>query len=219
MPQPEPERTPQANINPVVRIVAEIIFTFAFRIYLRTRVRGKQHLPKHGPYIIVANHLSLIDPPLVGWAAWPQTLYFMAKEELWDSKVMGWILGNLGGFAVNRNVRDTTATRRSLAILKDGKCLVTFPEGTRSTDGELQQMRTGAIRLASKLRCPIIPAYITGTNKVLPKGSRFPRPHRVSITFGPPFELTSLYDHSPTAAETEAAVLDMSQRLGSLAER
>lgn len=207
------ERMKVARINPFVRFLCEIFFTLVFRLYLPTRIRGKQRLPKKGPFILVANHMSYLDPPLVGWAAWPLPLYVMAKEELWKNRLFGRLLSALGGFAVNRNLRDTSATRTALSLLKEEKALLMFPEGTRSESGELLQMRSGAIRLATKLQCPIVPAYLHGTERAMGRHAKFIRPARLTITFGPPFELHNLYDHTPTAAETEAAVAEMSRRI------
>ncbi|HUS17248.1 MAG TPA: lysophospholipid acyltransferase family protein, partial [Chloroflexia bacterium] len=119
-------------------------------------------------------------------------------------------------FPVDRSRKDTASLRTALAVLKAGEVLGMFPEGTRSTTGDLQELRTGALRLAIRNRAPLIPAGIEGTDRSLPPHSRFPKPAKVTIAFGAPIDLSALYDHRPTEAEMAKASEELGAALDHL---
>jgi 1-acyl-sn-glycerol-3-phosphate acyltransferase len=175
-----------------------------FRRYCRLRVLGKANIPKGGPVVVTANHLSMLDPFLVGYTlGTPHPVAFMAKQELFRIPIVGYAIRQWGAFPVDRSRKDASALRSALAVLKAGEVLGMFPEGTRSTSGELQELRTGSLRLAIRTRSPLIPVGIAGTDKSLPRGGKFPKPAKLAINYGPPMDLTALYDHRPTEAEME----------------
>ena len=175
-----------------------------FRRYCRLRVRGREHIPTHGPAVITANHLSMLDPFLVGYTLGnPHPIAFMAKLELFKIAPVGFLLKQWGAFPVDRAKRDAGSMRTALSILKAGEILGMFPEGTRSTTGDLQELRTGALRLAIRTNSPLIPVGIEGTDRSLPRHARFPKPAKITITFGPPLDLSAFANRRPTDAEIE----------------
>jgi len=182
------KRTPSAGWERVVRA----FFWLVFHTLWPLKISGLKNVPKTGPAIIVCNHLSMVDPFVVGFAA-HRGVSFMAKEELFSVPVVGFLIRKVGAFPVDRSRRDPSSMRVALSVLKDGDLLGMFPEGTRSTTGEMLEMRTGAIRIASRTRTPIIPASVVNTDRALPPG-HFIRPARIAVRFGPPLELTELYE-------------------------
>jgi 1-acyl-sn-glycerol-3-phosphate acyltransferase len=167
--------------------------TWFVLLYWRTKVYGAENIPSTGPFLVVANHASHLDPFLIDWASKKRELYFMAKEELFRNPFFGWFLGQCNAFPVKRGVRDEAAIKNFHDILGSGKPVGLFPEGTRTLDGETQPGKKGSGMLVYNARVPVIPVYIAGTFRCFPKGKLWPRPGETSITFGPALSLEDLY--------------------------
>lgn len=147
------------------------------------RVVGPHRAPQSGATLVICNHLSNLDPPIVGSAILPRQVHFMAKSELFDKAVIGWILSGIGAFPVARGGADRDAIRTSKEILARDECLVMFPEGTRSLTGKLRPFFPGAGMLALEPGVTVIPAGLWGSQ-------RGAGPLRVA--FGPPLDLDGL---------------------------
>lgn len=160
----------------------EIIFPWIFKIWLRWEVFGRENIPAEGPVVIAANHLSLLDPPVLGAAA-TRKVHFMAKSELFKPAWFGALIRKLGAFPVRRGAMDRDAIKMGLTILKENKVLAVFPEGTRSKTGELGRAGGGAFMMAVKCKAKIVPAYIYGTDL-----KRHPGWPKVRVIFGKPME-------------------------------
>ncbi|MBO6264680.1 MAG: 1-acyl-sn-glycerol-3-phosphate acyltransferase [Acidaminococcaceae bacterium] len=160
----------------------EIIFPWIFKIWLRWEVFGRENIPAEGPVVIAANHLSLLDPPVLGAAA-TRKVHFMAKSELFKPVWFGALIRKLGAFPVRRGAMDRDAIKTGLTILKENKVLAVFPEGTRSKTGELGRAGGGAFMMAVKCKAKIVPAYIYGTDL-----KRHPGWPKVRVIFGKPME-------------------------------
>ncbi|MBQ8491589.1 MAG: 1-acyl-sn-glycerol-3-phosphate acyltransferase [Acidaminococcaceae bacterium] len=160
----------------------EIIFPWIFKIWLRWEVCGRENIPADGPVVIAANHLSLLDPPVLGAAA-TRKVHFMAKSELFKPAWFGALIRKLGAFPVRRGAMDRDAIKTGLTILKENKVLAVFPEGTRSKTGELGRAGGGAFMMAVKCKAKIVPAYIYGTDL-----KRHPGWPKVRVIFGKPME-------------------------------
>jgi 1-acyl-sn-glycerol-3-phosphate acyltransferase len=161
----------------------------AMRLCFRLESRGTEHVPARGPVLIVANHVSVLDPPLVGGAS-PRHLSFLAKAELFRIPLFGGLIRRLGARPVRREGADAGALRTALRVLKEGGALLVFPEGTRGQEGRFGPAKPGAGMLAVLGDAPVIPVYISGSGRAWPRGRRLPRPARVTVTFGPPLSLT-----------------------------
>ena len=121
---------------------------------------GMENIPE-GPVIVCANHSSYFDPILLALAfTRKHFLRFMAKKELFRVPVIGWAIKNAGAFPVDRKANDVGAIRTAMRILKEGKKLMVFPEGTRVAEDDATAAKAGAIHLASKLKVPLLPVYI-----------------------------------------------------------
>ncbi len=162
-------------------------------------VKGEENLPKEGGVLLVSNHISYLDPCLIGDGS-PRRVSFMAKAELFENKLINWLLRGVDSFPVKRGEADTSAIKAVLSQLKEGRCVVIFPEGTRSPDGELMEAEEGAAMLATRTGCPVVPVYVSGTNKMLDRKGRLHRA-KVSMAIGDPFTLPKSMPRDEAAKE------------------
>jgi 1-acyl-sn-glycerol-3-phosphate acyltransferase len=154
-------------------------------LYFRIGRRGWRHVPASGPVLLVANHASVLDPPLIaGMTARPVS--FMAKAELFGVPLFGGLIRRLNASPVRRDGTDPSALRLALRLLRQGRALLVFPEGTRGDGQELQEAKAGAGMLAVLSGAPVVPVYIQGTARAWPKGRALPRPAKVTVWFGQP---------------------------------
>ncbi|MGH2428925.1 MAG: lysophospholipid acyltransferase family protein [Candidatus Limnocylindria bacterium] len=175
-------------------------------------IRGVEHVPRTGAFIAVANHCSLWDPPILGWATGYQVkriVHFMAKQEMHDWPLIGWLADRSGVFFVRRGEGDRAAQRQALDILAHGRPIAIFPEGTRSRDGRLREARAGAALLAMRSGAPLLPAGIAGTQRLFPGGTHIPHRSPVTVTIGAPFTL----DHRPTGRLDRTALAAGTDRI------
>jgi len=167
------------------------------KLVWRFRITGSEHIPKDGPVVIAPNHKSFYDSFFVALAT-PREVRFMAKKELFEGKSAR-LLSMLGAFPVRRGEADPEALETARMVLRDGGVLALFPEGTRHRDpDELRAPRRGAGRLAIEAGAPIVPAAISGTEKLFFAGL-IPRPVRVQVAFAAPIPATDL-EATPEAA-------------------
>ena len=179
----------------VYAIVRALVVPF-FRFWFRLSIVGAEHIPESGAAIVTPNHKSFWDSFFVG-AATKRHVRFMGKVELFDT-FYGPLLVALGAFPVRRGESDTEAHETARTILQQEGLLALFPEGTRVRDSEqLGSPRRGAARLAIETGAPLVPAAITGTEKLWL--GPILRPRRVQIAFSPPIPVTDL-EPTPEAA-------------------
>ena len=147
---------------------AKGMFRFQFKL-MGWNIQGVENMPAEGPVILAINHQSIWDPLVVA-SSLPRKVSFMAKEELFSIPVLGKIFSKLGAFPVKRGKGDMNAIRQSLAILKEGRVLGLFPEGTRSKTGEIQKGLPGMVLLMEKSKASVVPIKVFGTRNLLTKG-------------------------------------------------
>lgn len=169
------------------KILVAVLVAF-FRVKLRCRVQGLENVPRTGALLVVANHLSNTDPPLLG-TIFRRKVSFIGKEELFRQPLIGYCLRKLGGFPVRRGKIDLKAMRRVYRELAAGGVLVMFPEGTRSKSGGLGVAYRGAAQIAVHAGVPVLPVAISGTEVLDRLRGWFKRPG-VVINIGQPFYLT-----------------------------
>ncbi len=166
------------------RITTFCLRTF-FRLFYRFSIYGTDS-PFQGKAILAPNHASFLDPPLIG-AAWPEEIHFLARASLFRYK--GWraLLSYLNAHPVHGTAQDIESFRLICQLLTEGKKVVIFPEGERSSTGQLQTIKLGIAMLALRVQCPIIPVYIHGTFEAWPRHSRWPKfGSAVACVFGNP---------------------------------
>lgn len=168
-------------------------------------VIGLENVPREGAFILVANHASDLDPPFLGWATGHKigrVIHFMAKIEMQQWPIFGWLADRSGVFYVRRGEGDRGAQRTALELLAQGRPIGIFPEGTRSRDGRLRSGKPGTALLALRSGAPVVPAGIAGTQHLRPPGERLVRRHPITIRIGAPFVL----GHQPTGRLDRAAL-------------
>jgi 1-acyl-sn-glycerol-3-phosphate acyltransferase len=162
-----------------------------FRLACRLEVEGRENMPARGGAILAANHISYLDPPLVG-AAMSRVTHFMAKSELFGVPVLGWFLRRVNCFAVRRGTADRRALRTATDLLRSGELVLIFPEGTRSRDGRLMPAELGLGMVALRSGAPVVPIGITGTGRALPRRVPLLRPAKVRVRIGEPLRFDDL---------------------------
>lgn len=153
------------------------------RLYHRLNVEGVDWVPDQGPFLLVGNHVSYLDPFYIA-AILKQPVSFMAKEESFSHPLARWFLKQVGAFSVNREKVDIGSLRTALTRLEEGKVVGLFPEGGRRESDPLQELKDGAAYLAVRSQVPVLPVVIEGTDRALPRGGRWIRPAKVRIRFG-----------------------------------
>lgn len=150
-------------------------------------VIGIENVPERGGVIIASNHVSYLDPIVLGVST-KRKLYFITKKEAFNNIFGRIILNKLNAFPVDRKKIDMFAFKKTISILKVGGALGIFPEGTRSLNGELQELKLGVVKIAMKAGVPIIPVGIIGTHKIYPHGKILPVPfkNKITVYFGAP---------------------------------
>jgi len=154
-------------------------------VVFRVRVVGKDRVPADGAYILAPSHRSILDIPFAAFVT-RRRLRFLAKQELFRSRVGRAIFPRLGGIAVERGTTDRGALRAADAVLVDGEPLAIFPEGTRQHGPQLGELFHGVAYLALRRQVPIVPVGIGGSEAIMPKGRIVPRPRRVVVVVGQP---------------------------------
>jgi 1-acyl-sn-glycerol-3-phosphate acyltransferase len=169
----------------VVYSLSRLLLRVILRIGFGFRVEGRGYEPPAGPVVVVANHLSDIDPLVVG-AALRRRVAFMAKYELFRVPGVRWWITACGAFPVRRGAPDRQALRTALGILERGGVVVMFPEGTRGRDRTLREPEPGAALLARRTGAVLLPVALLGTDVVLPRDAHGVRRGRITARIGPP---------------------------------
>ncbi|GBD99236.1 1-acyl-sn-glycerol-3-phosphate acyltransferase [bacterium BMS3Abin07] len=160
----------------------KFILLVLYKLFLRFEVSGKGNIPEKGGVIIASNHLSYLDPPLVGISIKRRATY-MAKSGLFGIPLIGKFVESFS-FPVDRKNPKPSTIKDAVRRLKNGELIVMFPEGTRSPAGDSTSGKRGVAIIAAMSKAVIIPAHIEGTERALPVGAKFIRPAKVRITFG-----------------------------------
>ncbi|MGD7045451.1 lysophospholipid acyltransferase family protein [Jeotgalibacillus proteolyticus] len=187
------------NLYHFARSLVKTVLTPIYRF----KIIGRENFPKDGGVLLCANHIKLLDPPVVGVTA-PRPVSFMAKEELFRMPVLKRLLPNLRAFPVKRGMSDREALRKGLSILKENNVIGLFPEGTRSKDGELKKGLAGAGFFALRSQAAVVPCAIIGPYK------RF---RRLKVVYGKPIPMEDLRSRRASAEEATEVIMSHIQQL------
>ncbi|MCZ2259476.1 lysophospholipid acyltransferase family protein [Sporosarcina sp. G11-34] len=187
------------NLYPLGKFLVSTIFYPLYRV----KVIGKENFPKEGGVLLCANHIDNFDPPVVGMTC-PRTVRFMAKEELFKLPILKSVLPSVQAYPVKRGMSDREAFRNTLKILKGGEVVGLFPEGTRSTTGELGKGLAGAGFFALKGNAVVMPCAIIGPYKPF---------RRLKVVYGKPMDLSEQREQRVSSEEVTALIMDEIQKL------
>jgi len=151
----------------------------------RIRIEGRENVPKGG-CLIVANHVSFMDPTTVGWAV-AREIYYLGRKSLFKPPFWSWFLPICNVLPIDRAGRDVSGLRRIIKMLKEGHAVLLFPEGTRSIDGTLQPAEPGAGLVALKAGVPVLPVRVFGTFESLSRHTKRLRFHPIRVVIGQPY--------------------------------
>lgn len=151
--------------------------------YFRGRVYGAEHVPREGPLVVVSNHASDFDPPILSCAVGRPVAY-MAKEELFQVPVLGRAIQLYGAYPVKRGSADRSALRAAMGMLQQNWAAGVFLSGTRTPDERITDPKLGAAWLAAKTKAPLLPVSLWGTHAIIRKGSALPQPVPLTVRIG-----------------------------------
>lgn len=159
----------------IIMPIAKLFFGFS--------VKGVENFPKSGAVVVASNHASYLDPVIVGLAL-PRQIFYLARKSLFKNPWFAALIKYYGAYPLSRS--DAKGMLTALRLLKESKPLLVFPEGTRTLDGKLQPVKTGAAWLAFHGKCPIVPVWIEGSFESYPKGRKFPKTAKITVAIGKP---------------------------------
>ena len=183
------------------------------RTFFAFSVEGQGYVPESGPVILAPNHVSYLDPVVVGVAV-PRRVHFMAKKELFRNPLIGWFLRALQAYPVTRERVDPSTLKRTLSLLAAGQAVLMFPEGTRGDGRVLRPAKPGIGVVAARSGAVVIPVFHWGAERILPRGSRQVRRARVTVRFGPPLAFPA--DGRPDREGVEAFCRDLMEAIATL---
>jgi 1-acyl-sn-glycerol-3-phosphate acyltransferase len=180
--QETPLSPAQRGIYRVLRTVAVVLA----KLYFRVDVHGMRNLPPSGGYVIAPIHRSNLDAVLVQVMTRRQ-VRLMGKDTLWKAgRFWAWLFTALGGFPVARGTADRASLRAAQTMVERGEPIVLFPEGTRQFGPDIQPLFDGPAFIANRTGVPVVPVGIGGTEAAMGKGSKIPKPRKVTFVFGAP---------------------------------
>jgi len=204
------------HLTPMITGLA-LAARFIARSITRVRIEGElDEIPREGPVILAANHISNADAVILG--AWltkslGRRIHWLGKKEMFEWPVVGYVARNGGIHPVDRGAADVDAFRTAERVLREGHILMIFPEGTRSPTGELQKPKDGLAMLALRTGAPIVPIGVSNTDRVWPKGKLLPRPGRhATMRIGRPFRLADELPEGLDRKRAKAAATDLIMR-------
>jgi 1-acyl-sn-glycerol-3-phosphate acyltransferase len=146
--------------------MASVIIRLCLKIFWRYKRIGIENVPAKGGVIIASNHVAYVDPPFFGGVA-PRELFYLAKAELFSNALFGWLIKKYNAIPVTRGAFDRQAIIRAVGLLKGGRALLLFPEGTRNRGDRFLEPKLGIGKIALEAGVPIVPAYIHNSGNLL----------------------------------------------------
>ena len=194
------------------------VIRFLCRVLFRLEVHGESNVPERGGFMLISNHASNLDPPMLGCML-KRPLHFLAKSELFKMPVLNWWARNVNAHPIRRGAVDRGAMREVNRILREGHGLVIFPEGTRTRDGSLQPAKAGVAMMAVQAGAPCVPAYVDGSYQAWPRDRLFPLPRKIRIFYGESFSLPPRPDGVSSKEHYHLCASEMWRRIDALREK
>lgn len=180
--------------------------------YFSTRFIGVENLPKNGSFIIASNHISNIDPFILGIST-KRKFSYVAKDSLFKNKLLAFFFRQVGAIPIKRESSDFHALREVLKRMKKGGPVILFPEGTRGSGDRSKKVQAGVGLIAQKGNVPVIPAFIKGSDKALPLGEKWFKHHQVVVTLGKPLKFRASDSYIEVAEEIMKQVYNLEVKM------
>lgn len=205
----------QVEMEPVYGFF-HYLATVVYGMFFRGEIVGLENLPRNGSFLIAANHASFLDPPLIGSQV-PRQIAYFARKTLWKPGFASWWLDEVGTIPVDRDGgQDVSAIKRVLRALQNNKGLILFPEGTRTSNGLLQEPKAGVGLIVCRSQVPVVPVRIFGSYEAFGKGRGLRLGTPVTIVFGRPIP-AAVYDDPAAGKERyQLASTRIFQRIAAL---
>ncbi|NJR50253.1 MAG: 1-acyl-sn-glycerol-3-phosphate acyltransferase [Leptolyngbyaceae cyanobacterium CSU_1_3] len=171
-------------------------------LYFRGHIYGAHNVPKRGRLLVVSNHASDFDPPLLSCCVGRPVAY-MAKEELFRVPVLKQAIQVYGAYPVKRGAADRSAMKAAMASISSGWATGVFLDGTRTSDGRIHEPKLGAAWIAAKTQSPLLPVSLWGTHQIFQKGTAMPHPVPITVRIGELILPPPSSDRSSLAAITQ----------------
>lgn len=166
----------------------------------RHRAWGSGNIPNTGPLLLVSNHQSYLDLTTLGLGIARRHFHSMARKTLFDNRFFGWLIRTVNAFPVEQGRGDIKSIRRAIDLLREGHCVLIFPEGARTRDGVIQPFSPGIMTLIRRARPTVLPLAVDGCYDVWPIGQNRPRLNgRIGVQFGRPIPAEELTAMTPDA--------------------
>ena len=169
--------------------LSQLAFELMTRLLFRVEIHGRENIPAKEPYLIASNHMSYLDPPLIGMAFRHIVVNFIAKKELFGRSLVGLWSRSVQTIKMDRE-RGIEGLKEAFKRIKEGKVIAIFPEGTRVSEGGDSSVKKGIGFIVVRAKVPVVPVLIKGTGKALPKGGGMKRGARVSLHIGRPIPVS-----------------------------
>ncbi|MBF7097627.1 lysophospholipid acyltransferase family protein [Alkalibacter mobilis] len=187
--------------------IVRFLVSIYLKIFYKIEISGKENIPSEGSLILTSNHIHWADPILIACEVTNRKISFLGKHELFKNPILRWLLNNLTVIPIRRGEADVTAIKSALRVLKSGKILGIFPEGTRVKTGEEKKPESGTALLAIKSKSKIVPIGIEGSYKL---GSK------LKLIIGTPIELNEYYGKKPDKENLEKASSEIMKKIKEL---
>lgn len=199
--------------EPFVSLLLYYLFKYSvvnpmLRVYFQGRIYGAENVPQQGALVVVSNHASYFDPPILSCCL-RRPVAFMAKEELFHIPILKQGIQLYGAYPVSRGSADRSAIRAALNCLENGWATGVYLEGSRTPDGKIIDPKRGAALLAAKAQAPLLPVSLWGTQKILNKGSALPRSVPITVRIGKPIAPPSSTNREELQAVTQKCAAEI----------
>ena len=199
--------------EPFVSLLLYYLFKYSvvnpmLRVYFRGQIYGAENVPQQGALVVVSNHASYFDPPILSCCL-KRPVAFMAKEELFHIPILKQGIQLYGAYPVSRGSADRSAIRAALNCLENGWATGVYLEGSRTPDGKIIDPKRGAALLAAKAQAPLLPVSLWGTQRILNKGSAFPRSVPITVRIGKPITPPSSTNREELQAVTQKCAAEI----------
>ena len=165
----------------IARIICAIVICLPYRV----RIYGRKNIPKSGPLLVLSNHQSFFDP-LFGHALIWQRFHFVARDSLFKNKFFGALLRSVYAISIKRGAADLSTVRKIISKLNQGLAVCLYPEGTRTSDGRIADIKPGFGLLSRRSGAKVVPVVIDGAFECWPRHKKFPSIGKVTVSYGEP---------------------------------